>query len=292
MVNYNTRHSTLPNPYLAINGRAIFCIVFFLIFSAVVPAFGQSEYSDAYTVDSSNNSYDPDTDTYVMGDNVPPLDLVGVGVSEANYDSSVYSTSTTTTITSPSGVNTVTNSSSGFTYAVSEAFSLPLDPETAEEGDYQISSEHIYYRNSCYTPRDQTPMPCSPEMASRLLKFPLSPFRNASYKLPSILDPAGSISPKSAAGFSFFSVGVRTFFNGYELVGPGYARCSVHRYTPYGYRNFCDINTPCQKASVCGTGQASGIQVVSLRVKFFGFSACYNKGFYTPARPRCSPPAY
>jgi hypothetical protein len=271
------------------SGKMFFGIAAFFIFLIAVPVFGQSEYSDAYTVDSSDNSYDPDTGNFNMGDNVPPLDLVGVGVSEADYNANVYSTSTTTTITSPSGANTVTNSSSGFTYARSEAFSLQLSPDTVEEGDYTVSSEHTYYEDSCYTPRDQDPMPCGP-VASSIPNFSQSPFRYASYKSPSVLNASSSFFPTSYTSYSYFGVGVRTFFNGFQYAAPGYGGC--HSPFPFGYRNYCDIRTPCQKATLCAAGVSQGIQVVSLRVTFFGFSACYSKGVYVPTRPRCSPPAY
>jgi hypothetical protein len=262
-----------------------------LAFLTTLPVLGQSEYSDAYTVDSSNNSYNPDTDTFNMGDNVPPLDLIGVGVSEASYDSNTYSTSTTTTLTTPSGANVVTNFSSGYSYARAEAFSLQLDPDTAEEGDYTVSSEHTYYQDSCYTPRDQTPMPCSP--VSKLSKSFEPPFMKVSNTVSSAFNPILSSYYASYTSYSFFPISVRTYFNGYQYVGPGYARCGIASGTPpFGYRAYCDIRTPCQNASVCAAGVSPGIQVVALKIRYFFVSICYSKAVYVPVRPRCSPPAY
>jgi hypothetical protein len=107
------------------------------------------EYSDHYTIDTHNGEqgYDAEsgeTTTAIVENDTTPQ-LVGLGVSEAAYDSYVYSTETYTTITNPSGVTIVSGSSGGYLYARAEAVSLVLNPDTTEDGDYQISSEHRYY---------------------------------------------------------------------------------------------------------------------------------------------------
>jgi len=73
-------------------------------FFGALPAFGQAEYSDAYVIDNSGQYYDPDAEATVLEENYGAVaEMVGVGVSEAAYNSNTYSTSTYTTVRTPSG---------------------------------------------------------------------------------------------------------------------------------------------------------------------------------------------
>lgn len=254
-------------------------ITVILVLFAASPAFGVSEYSDAWIVEPA------DPEAVYTEEPTAPFNLIGVGISEADYDSNVYATSTFTTLTSPSGV-TISSYSDGYTYARAEAFSLQLNPETAEEGEYAVTSEHTYYLDTyepCpYSGPDQPAQPCYQSKALPNMQRPL--LKRAAFTSPP--------TPNAPSFLSFFRRITRFFFfisikyTGYQNPVLGYGGCRGDE--PFGYAAFCPLNNICQKAYKCAPGAAPGIQGVGLLLNAYFFQTCTVKYYYVPMRPRCS----
>ena len=90
------------NPQKMTASLATVFVVLTISFLAAVPVEGQTAtYSDAYVIDNSGVTYDPQNDADVIRqEQGPPNQIAGVGVTEADYSS--YSESVETTLTVPS----------------------------------------------------------------------------------------------------------------------------------------------------------------------------------------------
>ncbi len=98
-------------------------------------------YSDSYVIDNSGVTYDPENDAYVYPEEPgPPALIVGVGVTDAGYNS--YSESVTTTLTSPDG-RSFSNVSYADPYARVEVTMTPIDDDN--EYEYDIETVHSYW---------------------------------------------------------------------------------------------------------------------------------------------------
>jgi hypothetical protein len=249
-------------------------------FIGLSPALGQAEYSDSYIIDgdSSEQVYDAESGEYAtaMTENAARPQLVGVGVSEAAYDSGTYSTETYTTISSPSGTVSVSAYSGGYTYALSEAISITLDPETSEDGDYTVSSQHTYYyerQDPCgpTDPRMEQPMPREPcyqvQTAPDTFRHSFPSFVRASYKP---LLSTSLLAARSAAlygyyiSYTFARFGVRRIYTGHQLISSN--TCARNfRYAPFTFSKVCiaDNLAGCPVGNVICASYASNYVEIS-----------------------------
>lgn len=268
----------------AVNGARLMLAAAFVTLAGTSTAFAQSEYSDAWMVD--------DETVYTDQANAPQTDIAGVGVSEADYDSGVYSTSTYTTLTGPNGA-AISGYSSGYTYARADAFSLQVPTDATAEGDYNVSSEHTYYKESyggCSEPTDprmeQPAEPCYAADAGAV--GPQPRFERAAFV------SAGAALPRAPQFFyywvsrSYFAFFISIKYTGYQFAGEGYAGCNSGNGGPFGYSAFCPLNNICQKAAKCAPGAAPGIQGIGLLLNAYFFQTCTVKYYYVPMRPVCS----
>lgn len=242
------------------------------------------EYSDHYMIDNHNGEqgYDEEsgeaTTAVVENDSAPQL--VGLGVSEATYDSSVYSTETYTTITSPSGVTTVSGSSGGYVYARAEAVSIALNPDTAEDGDYQVSSEHRYYYE-LYEP----PGACPPDAICPFVNNVSSSFQNLMFKNASYQQSFVKNAPATSSyyvSYSWWLPSVRRIYSGHKLLYGSNICRRAHRYFPYTSLKVCPDNASgCPLGFVLCTAWATNYsQCITLKVTWGG-------GYYSCIYPRC-----
>lgn len=272
---------------VTLNGvRLLLAAAFVTLAGVSSTASAQSEYSDAWMVD--------DETVYADEYSTPQSDLVGVGVSEADYNSGVYSTSTYTTLTAPNGA-TISNYSSGYNYARSDAFSLRLSLDASVEGEYNVSSEHTYYQENygdCSQPRDQQmdpqiqrpAEPCYMSGAGGLQPL----FQRAAF---AVAGAARAPAPQFYyywVSRSYFAFIVRIKYTGYQFAGEGYAGCNSRNGGPFGYSAFCPLNNICQKAAKCAPGAAPGMQGIGLLLNAYFFQTCNVKYYYVPMRPMCS----
>ncbi len=265
------------------------CVGFF----GILPAFGQSaEYSDSYTIDNSGiqMATDPATGQSMSAtpDDGGNPTQIGVGVSEADYDSYVYSTDTYTTLTSPSGAVSVSGYSDGYTYAHAETASLQLD-DNAEEGSYQVTSRHTYYQDR----RD--PGGCQPGMICTASNSSPSGdlFANASYMplraLPPILARSAYLGYYTS--YSFFGFGIHRILSGGVLrYGDNTCRSIYGMYFPYTYIKACaDGGSGCPLTYfICGAQPHYGVQAITLRIDYyFSYFCGYRRWIYLGRAPDC-----
>lgn len=295
-----------PTRYRAGNIAAIsfrlFAVIACLGLTGLSPAFGQAEYSDSYIMDSDSSEqvYDAESGEYAtaMPENASRPQLVGVGVSEASYDSSIYSTETYTTISSPSSATNVSSYSGGYIYARSEAASIVLDPETSEDGEYTVNSQHTYYyerQDPCgpSSPRmEQSVQPCYQVQAAPNSSRPS--FMRASYE-PSL---AGVPSvARSAAIFNYytsytsFRFGIRKIYTGHQLINSSICARNF-RYAPFTFskRCFADNIAGCPVGNItCASYASNYIEITRWKVSYyFGYyctPAYLNR--YSWTFPRC-----
>lgn len=99
-------------------------------------------YSDSYLVDNSGFYYDAEEDAWVFSaDEWAAPNVIGVGVTDADYDS--YSESVETTFTGPSNSLTVTSYDTP-----SARVEISLTPsENDDEFDYTVQTRHRYYQD-------------------------------------------------------------------------------------------------------------------------------------------------
>ncbi len=257
----------------------LFVMALCLCVLTVVPAFGQAEYSDAYTIDESGQAYDPATDTAYIPDSAPAPQMVGVGISEDSYDSETYSTSTYTTLTSPDG-RVISGSSGGYIYAGAEAISLELDPQTTVEGDYNVNSEHTYYRER------REPEPCSPSgicTASQSSSLHGALFTRATFR------PSAPQWFYIIRRYTFAVFFIRPVAIAYRWVNTT-AGCEADPDRPWAYLLHCpNAPAPCARARVCAGGAAPFVQGFGLRVNLGFGVACHMRYPYYAPTPWCSP---
>src|SRR2546429_6539609 len=130
------------NPQKMTASLATVFVVLTISFLAAVPVEGQTAtYSDAYVIDNSGVTYDPENDADVIPqEQGGPNQIAGVGVTEADYNG--YSESVETTLTGPDG-QVVSASSSDDPYARVEVTLTPMDGDT--EYEYNVETVHSYW---------------------------------------------------------------------------------------------------------------------------------------------------
>jgi hypothetical protein len=299
--------SRLTQRRIAAIGFRLFALVMCMGFVGLSSAFGQAEYSDSYIIDSdgSEQVYDAESGEYAtaMPENVARPQLIGIGVSEAAYDSGTYSTETYTTISSPSETVSVSAYSGGYAYALSEAVSITLDPETSEDGDYTVNSQHTYYyerQDPCGPTNHRMERPMPPEPCYQVQTAPdtfrqSSPsFVRASYK-PSL---AGSLLPAwntalygYYVSYTFARFGVRRIYTGHQLISSN--NCARNfRYAPFTYSKVCiaDNLAGCPVGNIICAGYPSNyIEISRYKVSYYFASYCtpalLNR--YSGTFPRC-----
>ena len=253
----------------------LFAIALLMGFAGA-PAFGQAEYSDAYSIDDSGQAYDAATDTVYIPDSAPLPQMVGIGVSEDSYDSETYSTSTYTTLTSPDG-RVISGSSDGYIYARAKAFSLELDPQTTVEGDYTVNSEHTYYREQV------EPEPCSPSGICTVSK---------SGNLDRALFTRAAFKPSAPPWFFFRRFTFFVFFVRPVAIAYRWANttvgCAGDPNRPWEYLLHCpNAPAPCARARVCAGGAAPFVQGFGLRIHFGFAVVCHMRYPYYAPTPWC-----
>jgi hypothetical protein len=267
-----------PGVIVRITGRLLAITMCLGIF-AVVPAMGQAEYSDAYSIDDSGQTYDSATDTVYVPDSAPHPLMVGIGMSEDSYDSVTYSTSTYTTITSPDG-RSVSGYADGYVYARAEAIALELDPQTSPEGDYTVNSEHTYYREQ----RD--PQPCDPSgicYAARHNTSPHPQFLRASL---------GTFAPQIFFIIRRYTYAV--FFARPVAIAYRWANttagCEGDPNRPFAYLLHCpNAPAPCARARVCASAGGAFVQGFGTRIHYGWGIWCHMRYPYYAPMPWCSP---
>jgi len=246
---------------------------------AAAPALGQAEYSDAYSIDDSQEMYDPNTDSVYITGNAPPPLLVGVGVTEDSYESMTYSTSTYTTISSPDG-RTVSGYSDGYIYAQAEAVALDVDPRTAVEGDYSVNSQHTYYREErdptgdCYT--KVCPMARNDAAPGALfLKASLGRFAPPLYYV---------------IHYTYFIFFIRPVAVAYKWANTNLG-CSADPNRPWAYLLACpNTPAPCNRPRVCAGGAGAYVQGFGLRINYWPWTiVCHVRFYYYAPMPWCNP---
>ncbi len=272
--------------YLSASGRRGLRLLFaaaFVILLGAPSALAQSEYSDAWLVD--------DETVYTDEQSTPQADLAGIGVSDASYDSGVYSTSTYTTLTGPGGT-AISDYSSGYNYAYAEAFSLKiaLDMPPDQEQEYNVNSQHTYYKEnycggdpSLYKEQPAPDQPCYVSEAGDGLG---ARFQRAAFGLPGAAPARRQF--YYWVSYSYFAFFLSIKFTGYQFAGAGYAGCNANNGGEFGYSAFCPLNNICQKAAKCAPAAAPGIQGIGVLLRAIFFSTCTVKYYYVPMRPKCS----
>lgn len=249
---------------------SFFIVAIYLGVFVATPVFGQAEYSDAYTIDNSGQTYDSSTDTVYVPDSAPVPQMVGIGVSEDNYTSNTYSTSTYTTLSSPDG-RVISAGSDGYTYSVAEAISLEVDPQTAVEGDYNVSSEHTYYQEQVD--------PCSPYCTYKNSKNVTGVFSKQAVFYPTSLS-----SPLFIIRYTYAIFPIRIVAIAYQWANTGLG-CNDPNYR-WAYLLYCPTSS-CSRARACAGGAYPFVQGVGLRINYgFGIVRCYMRYYYA-AFPWC-----
>lgn len=255
-------------------------------FFGALPAFGQAEYSDAYIIDNSGQYYDPGADATVLEENYGAVaEMVGVGVSEAAYNSNTYSTSTYTTVRTPSGSTSVSASSGGYNYARAEAISIQLNPETAEEGDYEVSSQHEYYiQGGCTNPYMECWMvKSSPDQSQ-------TQFARASYS--KLLSPNSLIARSALAqwyyGWTYYYFSIRTVLTGHQYIPRDLGGGGCPARNPYMYGRYCISTYPCNFGKFCWPMQSPYLQGYGIRFTAFGALNCIVSPRPSAFPPRCT----
>lgn len=296
LINDDTKFTRRRNGNVAHIGIRLLAILACVGAFGLSSAFGQSaEYSDSYTIDNSGTqtATDPATGESMTAtpDNASNPVLVGIGVSEADYDSYTYSTNSHTTLTNPSGTVSVTGYSDGYTYARDETSSLQLDPDNAEEGNYQVSTRHTYYQDR------QDPSPCQPGRicAARDSNSPSEVLlANASYVPMRSLSPAHVRSAylRYYTSYSFFRFGIHRIFSGGVLrYGEDTCRAVYGMSFPFSYIKACaDGGSGCPRAFfICAQQPHYGIQTITFRVDYyFGYYCAPTTYRYIGTAPYCS----
>lgn len=295
LINDNTMLTRPCKGSVAAIGLRLLVILACVSAFGISSAFGQSaEYSDSYTIDNSGTqtATDPTTGESMTAtpDNAGNPALVGVGVSEADYNSYTYSTDSYTTLTSPSGAVSIAGYSDGYTYARDETGLLQLDPDNAEEGNYQVTTRHTYYQDR------QDPGGCQPGRictASNNSSPSGVLFANASYM------PMRSLSPVHArsaylgyyTSYSFFGFGVHRIFSGGVLrYGDDTCRAVWGISFPYTYIKACaDGGSGCPRTYfLCGAQPHYGVQTITFRVDYyFSYYCAYTTFRYIGTAPYC-----
>jgi len=242
------------------------------------PALGQAEYSDAYVFDSSEQQYDSSADALYAADDPVPFDLVGVGVTEAPYNGYNYSTSTHTTLYGPGG-NAISQSSSGYFYAVAEAISLKLD-ETTQEGDYEVSTEHRYYQQQCTDPRMDCPMVKAGPGEGH------ARFERASFS-PGAARAAAEPQFFYWVTYTFYRFPVRRMYTAYKFSRLGWP-CGGDK--PHAWFLWCGQNIPncTMPVWVCTKYANYWLRGDVYRIYWYYGVTCHVRLYYSQTEPRCS----
>lgn len=283
-------------------GFRLFALVMCMGFVGLSSAFGQAEYSDSYIIDGDDGEqvYDAESgeNATAMPENAARPQLIGIGVSEAAYDSGTYSTETYTTISSPSGATSVSAYSGGYTYALSEAVSITLDPETSEDGDYTVNSQHTYYyerQDPCGPTTHQMEQPIEPcYQVQTALETARPSFVRALYK-PSL---AGSLLPVWNAAlygynisYTFARFGVRRIYTGHRLSNSNVCARNF-RYAPFTFLKVCiaDNIAGCPVGNtLCASYASNYIEISRYKISYY-FAYYCTPAFlnrYSGTFPRC-----
>jgi hypothetical protein len=177
--------------------------------------------------------------------------LIGIGISEVDYDCEIYSTASTA-ILKADGDSIAKGYSGGMVYSIAEVvYPLQINSKSdSAEIPFEINSTHTYYTDS-YDPS-------------------IKPSTSESGYTNNLSSMIFWITPR---------------FTGYQFAGMGWGGCSGNQ--PFGYRNYCPITDACQLARKCAPAVSQGIQGYGIKVRTWWFTTCYISYFYTPARPYC-----
>lgn len=123
-------------------GFSLFGVLMALCILASTAQGQTATYSDSFVVDNSGVTYDPEEDAWVFPQEPgPPSVVVGVGVTDANYDS--WSESIVTTLSGPGG--SVSDMSVDSPSGRVEVTLAPTD--TGNDDDYTVQTVHRYWQD-------------------------------------------------------------------------------------------------------------------------------------------------
>lgn len=156
----------VSQPRNSLAGFSLIGVLIALSFLTTTAQGQTATYSDSFVIDNSGVYYDPEVDEFVFPESPgSPALIIGVGVTEADYDS--YSDSITTTLTGPNGLYASGMSSD----TPSGRVEITMEPADDENDyDYSVQTVHRYYQDPLILaagPKCVSDRPCIQEAAYR-----------------------------------------------------------------------------------------------------------------------------